>query len=72
MHLKGKKKDLGVYLWKMLKSHWGMYISISICLLLLDFGDNSFYTGWGHCDLKIDVESGWCLCIFMYYSIINA
>ena len=45
-----KKKDPGVYLWKMLKSHWGMYTSISICLLLLDFGDNSFYTGWGHCD----------------------
>ena len=49
MHLEGKT-DLGVYLWKMLKSDWGMCISLHICFLLLEFGDDSFWADWGHCD----------------------
>lgn len=44
MDLEGKK-DLGVYLWKMLKSHWCMCINIHIFFLLLEFGDDSFSLG---------------------------
>ena len=49
MHLEVKEKTkLGVFLWKILKSNSDMYISLHICLLLLEFGDNSLGTGWGH------------------------
>ena len=43
MDLEGKK-DLGVYLWRLLTSHWDMCISRHI-FLLLEFGDDSFWAG---------------------------
>ena len=44
MDLEGKK-DLGVYLWKMLKSHWCICTNIHIFFLLLEFRDDSFSLG---------------------------
>ena len=49
----------------MVKLHWGMCISLHICLVLLDFGDDS----WGLPGspwLMWCLESGWCLAIFVY------
>ena len=47
MHLEGKT-DLGVYLWKMLKSDWGMCISLHICFLLLEIGIRTHLNKTGH------------------------
>ena len=48
----------------MLKLHWGVCISLHICLVLLDFGDDSLGL-LGSLWLIRCLESGWCLGIFV-------
>ena len=59
-----KKKRSWHVPWKMVKLHWGVCISLHICLVLLDFGDDSLGL-LGSLWLIRCLESGWCLGVFM-------
>ena len=58
------KKRSWLVPWKMLKWYWGVCISLHICLVLLDFGDDSLGL-LGSLWLIRCLESGWCLGVFM-------
>ena len=49
----------------MVKLHWGVCISLHVCLVLLDFGDDSLGPV-GSLWLIRCLESGWCLGVFVY------